>query len=95
MYQLISGIIIAGITEGAKRIPQIPLSAGQTRRIQAVGIGLSIVSTLIAAYLNGDLNTAVQAEGFQQNIIVIVTLLGFSISTWFTSVLAYHGLIKK
>lgn len=95
MYQLIAGIIISALTQVAKNIQAIPVSEGQTRRIQAVGIGLSIVATLIIAWQNGGLETAVQAEGFQQNVLVVVSVLGASLYTWFMSVLAYHGLIKK
>lgn len=94
MLTIIAGFIISLVTEAAKRIQAVPVTPEQTTRIRAIAAVLSILSTLGVAYLNGTLTQATQAAGFVADLNVAIYFIGSSLITWFTSVLAYHSLVK-
>ena len=93
--QFINGIVISLLVEGAKRAQNVPLSADNKKMIRVVGLGLSILSTLIVAFANGSLVEVVGSADFSNMVIGAVMLLSNSVGTWFMSVLSYHGLLKK
>jgi len=93
--QFINGIIISLLVEGAKRAQAIPLKPEDKNKIRMVGLGLSVLSTLVVAYSNGSLAEVVGSADFSNMVIGGVMLLANGVGTWFMSVLSYHGLLKK
>jgi hypothetical protein len=73
------GIITAGIVEVLKRIPAVPLVAGQTKRIRIVAAALSFLGTLGTAIAMNDLTA--------------MNLVAGTITSFLVSYLAYKGVI--
>lgn len=81
---IINGFAISLITELAKRVQSFPISPEQVGRIRIFSGALSVISTILVAYLNGRLADA-----------SVVQIVYSSAATYLISVLSYHGFIKK
>ncbi len=74
------GIITAFLVEILKRIPQVPLVAGQTARIRIAAGVFSFLGTLGTAISQGDLTA--------------MNLVAGTVAAFFVSFLTYKGLIS-
>jgi len=74
------GIVTAGITEGLKWLPKVPLVAGQTAKIRAVAVVLAFVGNFGVAFSDGDFSAQKLAAG--------------TIASFLVSFLVYKGVIK-
>jgi hypothetical protein len=83
MQIILSGLVLL-LTEICKRVPQIPLNPANKLAVRGVGVTLSVVSILVLAYAEGQLNSA-----------NVINIAAESINTYLLAVLGYHGLLKK
>lgn len=80
---VVSSVLVSLVTQVIKKAPAVPVYEGQKLALRGVAIGLSLVSTLILAWLTGQLS-----------VEYLMPILNQTIITYFGSVLAYYGLIR-
>lgn len=83
MENVISGAVITVLTEVAKRVQAVPITAEQKGRVRILVGALSIVSALAVAYLDGSLASS-----------GALTVVSNTISNWIFATIAYYGLVK-
>ncbi len=93
--ELINGLVISYLLEGAKRLESFPLSPEDVSKIRKIGFTLSVIATLITAYSNGQLSVLLASADYQHMLYAVASVLFSSLTTWLLSVLSYYGLIKK
>lgn len=87
IYQLVVSVVVLYATQGIKKIQAIPINDGQKIRIRTfVGV-LTFVLTLVGAWVNGNLSSAITPDMIQIGV-------GTGIS-WLISHLAYKSFLNK
>lgn len=79
----ISSLAVSILTQVVKKVPSIPINEGHKLAIRGLAVGLSLVSTIILAWLSGQLN-----------IDNLQPIIGQTVVTYIGSVLAYYGFVK-
>lgn len=74
------GILTAGLVEVLKRLPQVPLIAGQTKRIRTVAAVFAFLGNLGTALADGNVDA--------------LNLIANTIASFFVSYLTYKGVIS-
>lgn len=68
-----SGVGVWAVTEGVKRIPQIPINEGQTTALRSTAGVLSAVAVLLLGFANKDLQPTDAINALQAILGVVIT----------------------
>jgi hypothetical protein len=82
--EIMNGIIVSLLTEGAKKIQAIPVNSGQKARVRTLVFGLSFIVTALNAFLDGNLSTS--------NLIPIIAN---SVNGFLVSSIVYFATFRK
>lgn len=83
MENVIGGLVVTLLTEGAKRVNAVPINENQKGRVRALVGVLSILVAVLTAYVDGTL-----LNGDTLNVV------GNALSNWILATVAYYGLVK-
>lgn len=83
MEQIISGAVITLLTQVAKNVQVVPITAEQKGRVRGLVVGLSIVLALVTSFLDGNLASS--------DALLVV---GNAIANWVFATVTYYGLVK-
>lgn len=75
------GVATALIVEGFKRLPQIPIAAGQTARLRTAAVALAFLGNVLNAWIAQDVGA--------------LEVLGGTFASYLVSYLTYRGVIRK
>ena len=76
----LSGIIVAALTQLAKKVSFIPINSGDTKKLRVLAGVLSIIAVLVTDFANGTLANS-----------SALALVGNSIAAFVVSQLSYKG----
>ena len=83
MENAISGLVVTLLTQVAKNSPSIPVGKFEKGKVRALVVGLSLISAVATAYIDGTLLTG-----------GVLNVVGDTIANWIFSIITYYGLVK-
>jgi len=75
------GVFTAVVVEGFKKLPQIPITAGQTARLRTAAVALAFLGNVIHAWIAQDVGA--------------LEVLGGTFASYLVAYLTYRGILRK
>lgn len=85
---LISGVMVSGLTEAAKRVQSIPLNPNNKKAVKITAFALSGVTVLLTRLMSGTLTD-------QAWLTDVVNVGVGGAATWMIAHMSYNSLLKK